>query len=98
MQGLPREVEKMAAKWLIYGLRGCRNPPQVEGIADDRVSYAGEVHSDLMRPPGGQTAFEQREAGLPGTHRPVAGQRELAAPGYHRHPLAVAWVAANGAL
>ena len=53
MQSLPREVQKMAPKWLIYGLCGRWDATQVYRIANDRVPFAGQMHTYLMRAPCG---------------------------------------------
>ncbi len=42
---------------------GGRDAAQVERIADHRMAAAGEVHADLMGPPGGQPAFQQGDRG-----------------------------------
>jgi hypothetical protein len=51
-----------------------------------------------MCAPGGEAALQQRQAGLPCANCAVAREGELPAVVHHRHPFAVAFVAADGAL
>ena len=63
VQRLAREVQQRCGGPGSGSVRADgRDAAQVERVADHRVAAAGEVHADLVRPPGGEAAFQQGDA------------------------------------
>ena len=98
VQRLAREVQQPLADRLGQRPGRGRDAAQIDRVAHHRIAPAGEVHANLVRPPGREAAFQQRRRRLPGALRAVAGERGLAAAGDDGHALAVARVAPDRAL
>src|SRR5262245_39625334 len=64
-------------------------------VAHDRMAERGEMHTDLVSPPGLQVQFQEGEVGEALEHA-IAGDRSLATSGWSdRHLHAVPRVSAN---
>ena len=66
VQRLSGKIQKLAAEWLFDSTRGSRHAAKIHRIAHHRVVVGRKMDTDLMRSSGRQTAFQQRQVGLPG--------------------------------
>ena len=81
-------------------LRPCGPPSRlVDGITEDGVADAGQMHADLVGAAGVQGDMQPGDTSACRLHQAIVGERPLAAlpaPFNHGHALAVPWVAADG--
>ncbi len=98
VQGLAGEVEQRPAHGFGQGATGGRDTPQIDRVADDRMQAARKVHADLVSTAGGEAAFQQTDCAGEYALGAVMGERVAATGPYQCHSLAVARVAADGAL
>lgn len=73
---------------------GIASAAAIDRITNDRMPEMGEVHPDLVSPPGNEIRFDQGGIRKPLQHA-VPGDRRPAA-WHHRHPRPVPWMPPNG--
>ena len=97
MEGLPGEGVEGDPHGLGKGAFASTAPP-INGVADEGIAFGGEVDPDLVRPTRRKSALREGCRILEDAEDAIAGHRGFSAAAHHGHGLAVAGIAADGAL